>query len=60
MPAARKRKGRDRGDAKMKEAYGSDCARLYFGLLCIISLLVAVSLYCSAHSLWDPPCPFVN
>jgi len=44
MPAARKRKVRDRGDAKMKEAYGSDCARLYFGLLCIISLLVAVSI----------------
>tara|TARA_X000001036_G_scaffold430460_2_gene463153 strand:+ start:253 stop:522 length:270 start_codon:yes stop_codon:yes gene_type:complete len=44
MPPVRKRSVRDREHAKLKEAYGTDCARLYFGLLCVVALLVAVSV----------------
>ena len=44
MPPVRKRSIRDKEHAKLKEAYGTDCARLYFGILCIVSLLAAVTV----------------
>ncbi len=56
----RKRNVRDREHAKLKEAYGTDCARLYFGLLCVISALVAVSIANDAAIrlvLGPPPAP---
>ena len=60
MPPARKRSIRDKEHAKLKEAYGTDCARLYFGILCIVSLLAAVTVANDAaikFVLGPPPAP---
>ena len=57
MPPVRKRSIRDKEHAKLKEAYGTDCARLYFGILCIVSLLAAVTVANDAaiHLVLGPP-----
>ena len=57
MPPARKRSIRDKEHAQLKEAYGADCARLYFGILCVVSLLAAVTVANDAaiHLVFGPP-----
>ena len=43
MPATKKRAVHAKPELR-KDVYGEDCIRLYFGLLCIISLLAAVTV----------------
>tara|TARA_Y100000817_G_scaffold292602_1_gene264942 strand:- start:1675 stop:1938 length:264 start_codon:yes stop_codon:yes gene_type:complete len=56
MPATKKRVVRAQPEPR-KEVYGEDCIRLYFGLLCIISLLAAVTVANDAaiHLIFGPP-----